>query len=108
MQIIQGETTITKDRVRDIVKEYQRIFADEFLRFKDAMVDKRANLKFESGILNKDSSNIVERAICEMPETLFDILKRQLTDEQFTWLRTKAGFRWFVTAFPAYSAVKKI
>ena len=92
--------------IKLLVDEYKRVFADEFASFLVAMRPKRnAQTNKFSEIKGND---FIVRALYEIPETLSTILLLKLSDDDYKWLRTKEGGRWFAKSFKEFRLSEKV
>ena len=97
---------IMKDKIKNIVASYKDIFKDEYASFLTQMEqvkDTQATDFAEVG-----SGGILERKLLEYPESLHDMIKLGLTDEQFNEFKTKEGSRWFADTFKEFKVPEKL
>lgn len=112
MSHIQDISKLSKeDKVRWAVKEYIRLFPEEYTEFKQMIRNKKAELQTEWGEVR--GMDAVERALYEMPETLFYGIKKVLKQDEWDWLQAKdthqkdfSGPRWFVKEFKEFTLTK--
>lgn len=91
-----------KNRIKAIVKDYMLKFPDEYRTVKKELADKRnATVSKFAAIKNTD---LLERAIHEIPMTLDSMLTLEMEDEAIAWFRSKEGARWFAGAFQAFAS----
>jgi len=96
-----------KIKIEECVTEYKQVFTEEYILFKQFVIDNRKELRDEDyGSVEGD--HIVERKLLEMPETFYAFLLKALTSEEFKWFKTKTGHRWFARKFNEFCLVKKI
>lgn len=88
-----------------LVEEYERLFPAEFTQFQVGMRAKKAQGSVNGAIKGMD---YIERLVCEWPETLDTVFKKQLSPDDEAWLYTKEGIRWFARKFPQYSVIQKV
>lgn len=100
-----------EDKIRWAVREYVRLFPSEYTEFKQMIRNKKAELQDEWGQVK--SMDVVERALYEMPETLFYGIKKVLKQEEWDWLQAKEGYkkdfagpRWFTREFKEFTLTK--
>ena len=86
--------------IRTFVREYTLTFPQEWARFQEAMKIKLGESKDAFGEVA--DSELIERKLFEMPETLFTILTMKLSEEDMKWFRTKEGSRWFAKQYPQF------
>ena len=95
-----------KQKIDKSVKDYIQMFPEEFEAFKKAhriKVDMQAN-KFASS----ERDSMVERALHDVPETLYSSLRLKLNDDEFNYFPSKAGARWFAKKYPVFAVAKEI
>lgn len=99
---------LIKDKVKQIVTDYKELFPGEFAMFQKQIADFRAQLTDKQfGTISGDHA--MERAVHEMPDTLFGMITKTLTDEelnQFTGTDSasqKKAARWFAKTFPEFA-----
>lgn len=97
----------TKLKISSIVKMYTDVFVAEFNDFKFGMRKKRESLQ-DSKFAQIKNSDFIERALYEMPETLFELLTNRLDLEEINELKTKDGGRWFAKTFKDFRISEKI
>lgn len=100
----------TKARIEALVKDYAfgeiEIFRQEYQAFVKQTKPKKENLKDEYGSTGMD---VAERGLHEIPETLYNIFKKSLRDEEFQWLmNTKQGSIWFAKKFKEFAIGNKV
>lgn len=93
-----------KNKIKHYVKEYIRLFPDEYKIVVDELAierNKKAN-KFAT-VRNSDYT---ERQLGEIPATLFNMFKMKLTEDEFEWLfseKQNKGAIWFYKTFKEFS-----
>lgn len=100
----------TKERIKKCVEEYIRLFPLEYEQFKTSTRIKQDSLLTEFAELKGDQ---MVRHLFDVPETLYYILMRRLTDEEMDWLysrnayeRKRDGLTWFIRTFPQFRITK--
>lgn len=97
----------TKKKITQAVKEYKRIFPDEYEMFltsfrkkQDTKRDRWAQVK---------GADVVTRQLIEIPESLHVALDLNLTVEEKDWLYARndyqsnwSGMKWFMERFPEF------
>lgn len=76
------------------------MFPGEWAEFQLAMKEKRANASDSFGEVQ--GSEIVERKMHEIPETLYTIFKMKLSEEDWKYFQSKEGTRWFAKHYPQF------
>lgn len=90
-----------KPLISSYTKAYEETFASEYLAFLNMH---KVKVKVQTTD-NKHAKWHVDgewRQWGEIPATLFALLKRTLTAEQWQWFQTTDGQRWFYTTHPQY------
>jgi hypothetical protein len=101
-----------KTHIEAIVKNYTRLYPEEWAEFKIGMAAVRASLIDENAHTSSDVYGA--RALYEMPETLQTMLIMGLTEEEMIWLKSgiksnpNQGGRWFAKHFPTFAITNKI
>jgi len=93
-------STTAKLLIKTYVREYTLAFPQEWEAFKEAMEVKLGQSKDAFGEIA--DSELIERKLFEMPETLYTILDMKLSKEDFSWFKTKEGSRWFAKQYPQF------
>lgn len=96
----------TKLKLTGIVKMYIDVFSSEFDDFKIGIAYKRGRLKTKFAEMK--GSDLIERELYEIPETLFQLITSRLDVKELEDLRTKDGARWFAKTFPAFRISEKV
>lgn len=100
---------IVKNNVTHFVNAYKWAFPAEYqATIKQVQENRNKNIKASGDITKTNKTDYLERVIHEMPETLFNILNKRLTQEELDWLGSVKGARWFATNFPEFSRVEKV
>jgi len=94
-----------KQKIRTIVANYIVLDPQEFASFCKEQKEWR---KKEANAFASSTSDVVERKIFEIPDTLYSMLKIRLSDEDMDWFRTKEGARWFAKSFKDFRSSEKI
>lgn len=108
--IMSGDySDIAKNNIKHLVNAYKMAFPDECRAVIEQVKQKRtANYKATGDIRKLKSTEMVERPIHEISETLFTILHRRLTEEELAWFGSNQGARWFAKTFPEFSRVDRV
>jgi len=100
-----------KTKITEIIKQYIRLFPSEYEAFKRSVAPKK-----ENDFAEIKGSDIIERQLYELPETLHYALRKGLEIEEWAWLqndtlygyaRNRGGVRWFIRAFPEFKITKE-
>ena len=97
---------IAKDKLRNIVKSYCTIFADEFKLFKKQISNKKGGFTLGTGELR--NTDMIKRPLYEIPENLEDMIKAGLEEDELRYLKTVEGGRWFTKTFSDFSLISKV
>lgn len=90
-----------KTRIAEIIKEYIRTYPIEWADFCLAVKEKLSLSSNDFGEIS--GSDLIERKLFEMPETLYIIFKLKMDEAEFEWFKTKEGSRWFVKTYPQFN-----
>lgn len=95
-------TNATKNKIKEAVSQYTKLFPKEFELFKLMIEDTRRERidKFSTFAKGDD---VIKRKLYEVPEILHGTLMQILEDEELNELYSKKGGRWFAKTFPVFS-----
>lgn len=95
-----------QQKLRNIVTLYKQMFPDEYdaVCVELSQLRNRQNDKFAS----VKGDHAIDRALFEIPETLFAGILSNLDEEQLLYFKSKEGSRWFVTAFKEFRAAQEV
>lgn len=82
------------------IKEYIRLFPTEWEAFKTSMGEKRMNSVDDFGRV--DGSDMVERKLHEIPETLYTLFKMGLDEADWGYFESLEGGRWLAKRYPEF------
>lgn len=94
-----------KNKITQGVKDYIKLFPGEYqdvikdIKKKKAVTNKFAELK---------GTDVVQRLLFEIPETLFTIINTRLTDEEKKWFESVEAGRWFAQSFRQFTVAEKL
>lgn len=101
-----------KEKIRNIVVEYIRLFPYEYEAVREDIRTIRMNLRNQFG---SGDSVVLDREIVRLPETLDMLFKKMLTAEEEMWLfgenkkgGKKSNIRWFAREFSGFRVPDKI
>lgn len=97
---------ITKNKIRKIVSDYIRIYPLEYENFNKGMRVKQGLQK--NKFSKVDGSDLVERLLFEIPETLDTLISLKLTPEELEAFRSRQGSIWFAKNFAAFRMPEKV
>lgn len=96
-----------KHKIETAVKEYTRLFPEEYRLFKKATVEKVSRLKDDFATTGQ--SNVIERHLYDVPEQLHSAIYQILTDQEYDWYTGRGEFQgslsaaqWFIGRFPEF------
>lgn len=101
-----------KEKIRNIVLNYKRVYHDEFISFSSSLKRNIAANNDLYGTVSK-GNDFIERKIVELPENLFIMLKAGLSDAEYLWLFPEnnpknEGIKWFAKTFLDFRASKVV
>lgn len=99
--------TEAKTKITEYETAYRNVFPQEYADFLKGQKVK-LDLLGENKFAEMKGSDIINRRLGEMPETLYAMFQTRLTPEEFTWFRSQEGGRWFFKTFPQYRETKTI
>lgn len=88
-----------KRKVRQIILQYRRDYAEEYSLLKEALVIRRKMIR--EGIDATEGSDMMP--MYELSENLQTFIILALEPEELTWWKTREGGRWFIKTFPVFS-----
>ena len=95
-----------KELIGAIVKDYVRVFPQEYALFREGMRKKLADKSNDFSEVK--GADYLQREICEWPETLDAMFTTRLPEDALKWFYTKEGTRWFAKSYPQFSAARKL
>lgn len=95
----------TKEHIDILVRDYVKNYPQEWNDFQKSIKEKLSLSKDEFGIM--EGSELIERKLYEIPETLYTILKLRLSLEDWDWYQAKEGARWFASHYPQFRTSEK-
>ncbi len=93
-------STTAKTLIDAYVREYTLTFPLEWSAFLRSNKEKLSRSTDSFGEIS--GSDLVERKLFEMPETLYAILDMKLSKDDFQWFRSREGGQWFARRYPAF------
>lgn len=106
MEIVKSKTELIKDEIKNVVLDYIRLYPEEFAGVAKDIEEKRKLQKNQFSEVK--GSDMVERALYETPETLFNMFLKSLSMDAHNWLSSKDGGRWFAKTFDVFKLADKI
>jgi DNA replication protein DnaD len=92
-------------KIKGIVKDYKELFPDEYNSVVEYLKKKRVNTKKFAEVKGSD---IVQRLLYEIPETLQTILSSRLNEDEKKWFESVTGGRWFADNFREFVLAEKL
>jgi len=96
----------TKQKVKSIVKQYKTLFPNEYDYVVDLVMDKKQQNALSNNATGKIDGQVLERALCEYPETLSNMIISKLDSEELKWFHSREGANWFAQTFKEFNVVK--
>lgn len=98
----------TKDKIKKMIREYIKLFPDEYTQFLDSVKAKR--ISKGTKFAETKGMEMLDRHLFDMPESLFIALKKIMTDEEWEWLFANGkyakdfhGIKWFMKTFEQFN-----
>lgn len=96
----------TQTNISNVVKDYMEMFPKEYDQFCNSIAHKRELQKDEYSKVDADT--VLQQFVYEIPETLYFMFGRILTEEDGDYLDSKEGAEWFGRTFKQFSTALKI
>jgi hypothetical protein len=93
-----------KKKIEDIVINYKKLFKIEYKNFLRSVAPKRDLSKF--GELK--GTDVILRQVCEYPETLYVMIYKSLSPEEYQWFQKTEALNWFAKKFPEFRVSQKV
>lgn len=92
-------------KLRAVVEQYKKFYRDEYIFVCNQIKAKRANQNTKFAETKMD---FAERALTEVPETLFGLFQRLLSEDEIQYYASREGTKWFAKTFPEFKAGDKV
>ena len=93
-----------QNKLKATVEQYKKFYRDEYIFVCNQIKQKRENQnKFAA-----TKMDFAERALTEVPETLFGLIQRLLSEDEIQYYASKQGTLWFANTFPEFRAGDKL
>ena len=92
-------------KIHSVVEQYKKFYPDEYEFVVKQIATKRTHLNNEFAETKMDYA---ERALTEVPETLFFLLQRILSEDEMSYYASKQGTRWFAKTFKDFRSGVKV
>lgn len=97
----------SQTNISGVVKAYKALFPSEYMTAAQQVHDQRQNSLTKYGEFEKDAGmEVLDRALLTYPETLYYMFESKLDKEDFQYLSSKEGARWFGRTFPEWMAAQ--
>lgn len=106
MAQLNGDNSQLKQKITSIVAEYIKFFPEEYEAFKAGMKEKRDKTFSRTGKI--EGTDVLDRPIHEIPETMYGILNLHLTADELETFQNQTMSRWFARTFKDFSVVEKV
>ena len=96
-----------KHKLNQIVFQYKTFFKDEYKDFLIGIKDK----KNSNELATNKQDGVIERAMWDMPETLYGLIIKKLTTEELEWFNQKGksgGQQYIVKTFKEFKVPEKL
>lgn len=95
-------------RIRTAVRDYQKMFPQDYKELMKAIAWSRQNLKTELAEITDTRGGSDMRLLFEIDEKLSTMIGMKLTNEELLEFREKENTRWFAKEFPQFAISKVI
>jgi hypothetical protein len=103
---LDGDFSQLKQKITGIVNEYIKFFPEEYEAFKAGMKEKRDKTIHRTGKIA--GTDVIDRPIHEIPETMYGIINLHLTADELEAFQSQTVSRWFAKNFKEFSVVEKV
>lgn len=94
-----------QNKITSLVDKYRLLHPEEYAFVVKQIRNNRENLKNKFAETGMDT---VERALTEVPETLFEMFLKGLSEDELAYYSSKEGTRWFAKSFREFVVGSKI
>lgn len=101
----------TKQKIKKVVQDYKTLFPKEFEQFKKG-VEQKQDAR-QGDFAEAKESDIVDRHLIDLPETLYYAIKQVLTQDEYDWFfangrysKDYSGMKWFMRNFKEFNVTK--
>lgn len=94
-------------KVRKITKDYKALFPEEYINVVEAIKTMRLT-KFNESTGAIKGDHVIGRHLIEFPETLFNLIYNNLTEDEFKIFDDPVGQRWFAKTYPEFRLPTKL
>ena len=91
-------------KIKGVVDGYKLIYSDEYSFVVKQIKDKR----LLNNTYAETKMDYAERALTEVPETLFTLFHKTLTEDEMAYYASREGTRWFAKTFPEFRSGEKL
>lgn len=114
MKTIQGHSLDTaqkkqaQNKIRNVVILYQRTNPEAYATVINEIANRRKLNLDRFASTRENGEHAVERALYEIPETMFAGILQNLDEYQLQYFKSKEGSRWFAKTFKMFSVADEI
>lgn len=94
-----------QNKLKATVEQYKKFYPDEYIFVCNQIKQKRVNQNTKFADTKMD---FAERALTEVPETLFGLFQRLLSESEIQYYASKEGTRWFAKTYPEFRVGDKV
>jgi hypothetical protein len=102
----ESNMTEVQHKISGVVDHYISLFPVEYATFAQAMKVKRSDLK--NDLAEIKHNDMVQRKLSEVPELLWSLLMKMLTDEEMEYYRSIKGQNWLMRKYPVFCSPERI
>ncbi len=95
-----------QNKIKAVVEQYKIFYPEEYRFVARQIADKRKNLN--NKFAKTKGMDYAERALTEVPETLFGLFQKTLSEDEVSYYASKEGTRWFAKTFPDFRSGEKV
>lgn len=108
IELTMVEIEAVKKKVTGLVLMYIQNYPGEWDAFRSMMNAYRSNQVTKFAEIKGQGTDMMERELHKIPETLFGAMLRNLTRQEQDWFGSRIGSRWFATTFREFASSDKI
>lgn len=94
----------TKSKIKHIVDDYEKFLSSEYQTF---LLQKKEKIPLNRYAELK-GADIFHRHLFDIPETLYNILRKTLIEGEWEEFTSKSGQRWFTRTFNEFAIPQKL
>ena len=93
-----------KRKIKHAVTLYKETFFDEYIIVIQQIKEYRDSLKDD--FAKVDGDHVLKRELFRVPEKLYTIIVKNLSDEELQMMDSKEYSKWFIKEFPQFKITK--